>query len=238
MSLVEDHVPGFVEKARLGEEPPNDAGPYGVQVERVADPRQPHWRVIGVHHLTGPENMGNHNVFCDILDEEGHRIQGAHLLATNNNLPSSLIKIDKPPHEPGTNFPVFKNDTYTVAVHGPDHAPLPSERVINLHTRHPDEESGNTLFHHSFFVVFQKTGGAPIVTTLEDTLWSDGESLIIPLDRDAGLFKFAQQNNLGARLTREYVVEFAGTRFVAQIFEEGLVYAPVGQWDEIKILTM
>jgi hypothetical protein len=238
MSLVSDHVPGFVAKATLGQEPPNDAAPYGVLVERVADPGQPHWRVIGIHHLTGAENVGNHNVFADVLDENGVRIDGAHLLAVNNDLPPALVRIDKPPHEPGTNFPMFKNDTYNVAVHGPDDAPLPSDRVINLHTRHADEEPGNTLFHHSFFVVFQQTGGVePDITTLNETLWAEGEQLIIPLDREAELFKFAQQNNLGARLTREYVVEFGGTRHVAQVFEEGLVFAPVGHWDQIKILT-
>jgi hypothetical protein len=34
---------------------------------------------------------------------------------------------------------------------------LPSDRVENLHTGHPDEAPGNTLFHHSFLVVFQRT---------------------------------------------------------------------------------
>jgi hypothetical protein len=238
MSLVSDHVPGFVEKAGLSQETPNDASPLGVEIERVADPQQPHWRVIGVHHLTGPENMGNHNVFADVLDEDGVRIDGAHLLAVNNDLPPALIRIDKPPQEPGTNFPMFKNDTYSVAVHRPDDAPLPSDRVINLHTRHPDEDPGNTLFHHSFFVVFQQTGGVePEIVTLEEKLWSEGEPLLIPLDPDAELFKFAQQNDLGQRLTREYGVEFAGTLHVAQIFEKGLVFAPVGQLDQITILT-
>lgn len=238
MSLVDKYIPMYVEKAKLGEEPPNDAVPYGVVVERVADPAQPHWRCIGVHHLTGAEGMGNHNVFADILDENGVRINGAHLIATNNDLPSFLVRIDKPPNEPGTNFPMFKNDTYRVAVHRPDDAPLPSDRVLNLHTRHPDEDPGATLFHHSFLVVFWKTGGvAPPVTTLEEILWDEGQPLIMPLDREAALYKFAQANNLGERLTREYVVEFEGRRYLAQIFEQGLVYAPVGQPDQTKILT-
>jgi hypothetical protein len=38
---------------------------------------------------------------------------------------------------------------------------LPSDKVVNLHSGHPDEPGppawGNTLFHHSFYVVFQRT---------------------------------------------------------------------------------
>ena len=239
MSLVDKYVPIFVERARNAEPAFNDAQEkYGVEIEPVSDPGGPHWSVIGVHHLTGPENGGKHNIYCDALDEDGLRIQGSHLIATKGDLPSFLVKIDKPPQEPGTNFPMFKHDVATVAVHRPDETPLPSEKVINLHTGHPDEEPGNTLFHHSFFVVFQKTSGAapPPVQTLEKTLWAEGEPLLIPLDRDSELFQFAQTHSLGERLTRLYLVEHGGQTFAAQIFEGGLVFAPLGQWDKIKVI--
>jgi hypothetical protein len=192
-----------------------------------------------VHHLTGPENGGQHHVFCDVLDGEGKRIMGANLIATKGDLAPFLVKIDKPPHEAGTNFPLFKHDTATVAVHRPDAAPLPSDRVINLHTRHPDEEPGTTLYHHSFYVVFQETAGVLVqVTTLEETLRSEGEPLVMPLNPEAPLYRFARDHDLGERLTREYVVDHGGQRYEAQIYERGLVYAPLGQPDKIQVIPL
>jgi hypothetical protein len=40
---------------------------------------------------------------------------------------------------------------------------LPSDRVTGLHTGHPDEAAGNTLFHHSFRITFVKVKAAPQV---------------------------------------------------------------------------
>jgi hypothetical protein len=37
----------------------------------------------------------------------------------------------------------------------------PSDRVSGLSTTHPDEASGNTLYHHSFLVVWRAGGASP-----------------------------------------------------------------------------
>ncbi|MCL4297979.1 MAG: peptidoglycan DD-metalloendopeptidase family protein [Anaerolineae bacterium] len=73
---------------------------------------------------------------------------------------------------------------------------------------------------------------------LVDNLLAAGEHLIIPLNRQAMLFKMAQENSLGDRLTGEYEAIAAGRNYTAQIFEAGLVYAPTGQWDQATAVPL
>ena len=134
----------------------NDAVAYGVEIQPAqVEKGQKCWKVIKVHHLSPVENHGNHNVYVDLLDEEGNRIYGAKARMTWQGGQGEAT-IDKPEDEPGTNFPLWKHQVGTVEGVG-----LPSDKVVNLHSGHPDEPGppawGNTLFHHSFYVVFQRT---------------------------------------------------------------------------------
>lgn len=132
----------------------NDASAYGVTIVPVeAAPGAAYWRVIRVHHLTPDENHGNHNIYLDALDEAGGRAFGAQARVTWPDGEQTLT-IEKPLNEPGANFPMWKWQICAVEMLG-----LPSDRVENLHTGHPDEPPGlgNTLFHHSFEAVFQRT---------------------------------------------------------------------------------
>ncbi|MCD6290296.1 MAG: hypothetical protein J7M34_07315 [Anaerolineae bacterium] len=145
-----------VHDAKQGNEPDtiNDAQAYGVRIVPVkVDPAQSKavWRVRRVHHLTPEENGGRHHIFIDMLDENGKRIMGAQARVTWPN-GEQIVTVDKPANEPGTNFPMWKGQVCSVEGVG-----LPSDRVENLHTNHPDEAPGNTLFHHSFLVIFQRT---------------------------------------------------------------------------------
>lgn len=247
----------FLIKVRSDEPIFNNAHRYGIRVRQLGEISLPlgatrYWRVIGVHHLTGTENRGNHHVYADILDEDGERINGAKLILKQNEAPPEFAVIDKPPHEPGTNFPMWSNTRATVAVHYDD---LPSEEVCDLRTDHADEEVGNTWGHHSFYVVFQRTPvSAPSDATslagpnervsslagpslsLEETVASVGQPHIIPLNPNAGFYKIAREQSLGERLTREYDVDYQGKKYRAQIYEKGIVYAEVGDLDNIKII--
>jgi hypothetical protein len=134
----------------------NDAVAYGVEIQPAqVEKGQPYWKVIKVHHLSPVENHANHNVYVDLLDEDGNRIYGAKALMTWQGGQGEAT-IDKPENEPGTNFPLWKHQVGAVEGVG-----LPSDKVTNLHSGHPDEAGppawGNTLFHHSFYVVFQRT---------------------------------------------------------------------------------
>lgn len=143
--------------------PGNDATKYGVGITLAQVARgQPYWRCIGIHHLTGLENHGQHNVFCDVLNEQGKRVSGAMLVVVNVNHTINHIRIDKPDNEPGTNAPMHFGDTleFYVTVDG-----LPSDHAKGFHIRHEDEEAGTTRGHHSFYVVWQRVaaGGLPPV---------------------------------------------------------------------------
>ncbi|HSN76703.1 MAG TPA: hypothetical protein VL334_16650 [Anaerolineae bacterium] len=134
-------------------DPVNDAEAYGVVVVPADAPEgATYWRAIRVHHLTPNENQGRQHIFLDALDEAGNRSFGAQARVTWPGGEQTLT-VDKALGEPGTNFPMWKWQICAVEMLG-----LPSDRVENLHTGHPDEPPGlnNTLFHHSFEVVYQR----------------------------------------------------------------------------------
>src|SRR5512136_2942809 len=148
---IADYNQEFLTKAQNKEPVYNDAGKYSVDIKFLPDIEKPedaeqYWHVIGVHHLTGAENMGNHHIYCDVLDENGKRINGARLTLLQGSALPVFAVVDKPASEAGTNFPLFKADRATVAVVWPDAAAaLPSEQVVGLSSAHPDEQVGNTL---------------------------------------------------------------------------------------------
>ncbi len=153
----------FLEKVAQNEPIYDDAGTkYGVGLRGLAEislsqGADTYWRVVGIHHLTGIENMGNHHVYADVLDEDGRRINNSRLVLTQGNASPVFAVIDKPANEAGTNFPIWKLTRVTVAVQWPDGSPLASEAVTDLRTDHNDEEVGTTWGHHSFYIVFQRT---------------------------------------------------------------------------------
>lgn len=134
----------------------NDATDYGVKIAYYTQGGDiTPFSCIGIHHLTPDENAGNHHVFIDVLDEQGQRIQQAQIewtwIGRQLDEPAPPVTIDKPPTEPGTNIPMNWAQTVSLFIKG-----QPSDTVLNLHTRHPDEGTGNTRGHHSFYVVFQR----------------------------------------------------------------------------------
>ena len=143
----------MLEAAAVAAETPNDATGYGVTVVPADVPMGSlYWRAVLVHHLTPDENHTNHHLFLDALDEQGDRISGARGRVTWEG-GEQVVTVDKPADEPGTNFPMWKWQVCAVEM-----LDLPSDRVTGIHTGHPDEPPGigNTLFHHSFAVHFQR----------------------------------------------------------------------------------
>lgn len=147
MAWFEDWISRFLSNPGY-----NDALKYGVTpapVPVVAG--QSFYQLIGIHHLTGAENHGQHNVFVDVLNEAGKPMRGLRLMIQTNGANRGFMMLDKGLNEPGSNTQMHWNDTLSLFVEG-----LPSDQVKGLHTRHDDEEAGTTRGHHSYYVVWQK----------------------------------------------------------------------------------
>ena len=156
----------------------NDAEAYGVTIEPVVvEPGGWYWQAVRVHHLTPEENGGNHHLYLDVRDPTlgtdanplGERVFGARVKISWEDK-SQTIVIDKPLNEAGANFPMWKWQMCSVQALGLPDQELPSERVTGMHTGHPDEATGNTLFHHSFSVTFCKVQ-APDVAYADSVIY-------------------------------------------------------------------
>lgn len=134
----------------------NTAGDYKVKVEQANVKKgETYWACIGVRHLSCSENSGNHHVYIDVLDENGKRVNGADI--RKYSWKADYARVDKPANEAGTNIPLWKGEDVEVRVIGPGNDK--SDIVRGLNSGHPDEDcgnNGNTLFHHSFYIVFKK----------------------------------------------------------------------------------
>ena len=204
----------------------NDATGYSVQIQPASLPAGTlYWQAARVHHLTPDENSGNHHIYADVCDgaadsgEYGARVNGARLRVTWDG-GEQVIAVDKPANEPGTNFPMWKWQVCTIECLGAPGQDLPSDRVIGIHTGHPDEAPGNTLFHHSFGVTFVKAQAAEQVYTdsaiygvihnssnRTALLSKDGQEVARKTLTADETFRFP---GLGAG---DYVVEIEGTDF-------------------------
>ncbi len=209
----------------------NDALAYGVAIEGAAPaPGTWYWQAVRVHHLTPEENGGNHHIYIDMLDPElgggsnsmGERVFGGRARVTWND-GEQLVVVDKPLNEPGTNLPMWKWQVCAAEALGLPGRELPSDRVTGLHTGHPDEAVGNTLFHHSFSVTFVKVQ-APAVVYTDSVIYgvihhAGGRTAVLRQNETAvarqvlgadGAFRFT---DLGSG---EYIVAVEGTPLCSQ----------------------
>lgn len=136
----------------------NEAERFGVAIVPAAPDAlsgaEYYWRVSSVFVPAGAMNAGKHNIYVDAYGLDGKPLRNieARVLPQFGSEQPYTLKLDKPVTEPGTNVPMFSQQTYAVEMAG-----YPSERVTGMHTRHPDEGPGNTWGHWSFHMVFDLT---------------------------------------------------------------------------------
>jgi hypothetical protein len=195
---------------------------FGVRlVEADVVPGETYWKVIGIHHLLPVENRGDGHVYLEALDEAGVRIQNPMVWANNqDNTIQEPVKLEKPAAEPAGNIPMFKAK-HVVRIRGLSiNANDKSDSVENLHTDHDNEPEpadglgGNTRFHHSFYVVYQRTRKA------------EGG----PGPQPVSFMQFAQEHGLGNAVTPK----FAFQQHQVQAFERGVVFARNDQPNSIQ----
>lgn len=141
----------------------------------------PVWRVVLVHRLRPEENQGNHHVYVDLLDEHGNWLtkeDAAQLKfvasweGRTENEPLTKVSFDKVSGEPLANIPIWKGQKLMVWVE--DYSQV-SDVVSNLHGDWDDEGVGNTRFHFSYYVIFQRLGADASIDepTTEETYSDD-----------------------------------------------------------------
>lgn len=157
----------------------NEAEAYGVRLEPANAPgNSPFWQVINVRHLSADENRGKHNIFVRVLDANGQRDRNPSLRVAytwEGRRPDErapLRPLDKGDADIGhADIDINKGQRISVWIEGDG---LPSARVVNLHTDHEaneqtsDGQDGNTRFHHSFLVTFQRSQSEPAPLGVDD----------------------------------------------------------------------
>lgn len=112
----------------------------------------PCFRIIGIHKLTPAENDGRHNLFVDVINLSGNRLNVQMDWGWEGRKDSEKItplNLDKPPGEPAGNFVIWGNQKIWAGVLGKH-----SDKVLNVHTGLPDEGPGSTWGHHSYYCVW------------------------------------------------------------------------------------
>lgn len=146
--------------------------PVQVEVQAVAaaaptEPPPPsvEWRLVSARRLEPCENRGRHHIFITVLDAAGNPVDGVLLIqAAANNFGQIMDRMPSGAKGPGeAEFTMWKGAEYAVFIANPDGSPASTEFAQPLHSAFTDEAlcsdggGGNTLFHNSFEVIFQRT---------------------------------------------------------------------------------
>jgi CRP-like cAMP-binding protein len=133
----------------------------------AAEPPKPtvQFKLAEMRRLTPCENRGKHNIFIKVVDAAGNPVDGVNLVQTPAGQPGNVLdKMVSGAKGPGlAEFVMWKGAEYSVYVTNDGANPASTDIAQPLHSNFTDEakcsdgEGGNTLFHNSFNVVFQKT---------------------------------------------------------------------------------
>ena len=160
----------YLENARQGKPPINDAAAYDMRLVPATVPEgKTYWKIIGIHHLLPAENVGKHHVYLESLDEQGNRVRNPYSWAGwtwKDKRPDERadpVPLDKPDYETAGNIAMHFGQIVSVWLKGLySNSSDITDTAENMHTNHPDEPAPdgslwNSLGHHSFYVVFQRT---------------------------------------------------------------------------------
>lgn len=133
----------------------------------AAAPAKPsvQFKLVEMRRMTPCENRGKHNVFIKIVDAAGNPVDGVILVQTPAGQPGNVLdKTVSGTKGPGlAEFVLWKGAEYGVYVSQDGVNPASSDIAQPVHSNFTDEAAcsegggGNTLFHNSFNLVFQKT---------------------------------------------------------------------------------
>lgn len=138
------------------------------------------WSGVYVYHLAPAENGDKHNIYVDLLDEQGRPLTASSLRLAHtwkdrrDWQPAPLTAFDKQPSEPLANLPIEKGQNMTIWLE--DNGQCVSDKVSELHALMAGTGGGSDWHHHSYYVVFQRRA---VVTPLPDKPAPDGRKQAI-----------------------------------------------------------
>jgi hypothetical protein len=77
------------------------------------------------------------------------------------------------------------------------------------------------------------TPAQPELTSLHQVLLNATQSHLAARSPRGKFYRYAREHSLGGRKSNDFSFEHGGIKYTAQAFETGIVYAPVGHWDQI-----
>ncbi|HIQ04073.1 MAG TPA: cyclic nucleotide-binding domain-containing protein, partial [Anaerolineae bacterium] len=134
------------------------------QAAAVAAKPAVQYRLVTARRLTPCENKGKHNIYITVHDAAGNPVDGVLIVqSAADNFGHIVDKQVTGTKGPGkAEFIMWKGAQYAVFVANPDGSPASTDIAQPLHSGFTDEAmcpqggGGNTLFHNSFEVIFEK----------------------------------------------------------------------------------
>ncbi|MFC1976537.1 hypothetical protein ACFLXQ_09075, partial [Chloroflexota bacterium] len=127
-----------------------------VLLEPVADPSQPHWRLIEARWADDQEAQGKAYVFLQALDEAGQPLEGATFQADRGDAVDSVPTKGPMDQHWGNYLMTGTLGTYKVSMAQDN---LPSDKLVNVGLG--NEVSPEQAVPTAFFLTFQKVASAP-----------------------------------------------------------------------------
>lgn len=132
---------------------------FGIEIEpvnrEIALEMGGYYKIVGVRHLLPQENGGNHHLFMDVLDGLGGRTRFVAVAwdweGRREGQRHDPVILDKPLNEPGGNIPIGSKQI----IWAQPLTPAPAERITHVHTQVAVADGGNSLYHHSFYVLWK-----------------------------------------------------------------------------------
>lgn len=123
------------------------------------------YKLIEMRRLEACENRGKHNIFVKVVDTAGNPVDGVMVVQIPAGQPGNVLdKMPSGTKGPGqAEFIMWKLAEYGVYISEDGVNPTSSDIAQPVHSNFADETNcsdgggGNTLFHNSFNLVFQKT---------------------------------------------------------------------------------
>jgi hypothetical protein len=214
----------------------------GIKLEPATDPQGgavhgTYWKLVEAKWLDDQEAGGASQVFVKALDAQGNPLENASFVVIRPDAQDSVRTKGSIDGFWGNYTMYGLLGTYVVEMTEGSH---PSERVtgVGLGTEEVPDAWINTAFRFSFQLTGDEAGGEEIpVLAAEEALHmalrEAARAHLAARSPRGKFYRYARKHDLGRRRSQDFSFEHEGTKYTAQVFQRGIIYAPVGQWDQV-----